>query len=201
MSVGFHGAFSVDPQVGENIVVLGAGPIGLSAAASLIGEGIGNVVVVDIDEWRLAKARELGAKTVNTTQVGLAEGLIGHFGAIQVYGFDLPNVDAFVDAAGAPPLFAQVMQLVKPHARIAIIAVYKQEVPISLAAVMGMEVKIIGASGYTHEDIAKVVEHLEKKKTPIATMVTHVFKLDELQAAFDQAIAARETIKVVVDLT
>ena len=201
MSVGFHGAFSIEPKADENIVVLGAGPIGLSAAASLIGEGITNVVVVDIDDWRLAKARELGAKTVNTKEQTLAEGLATHFGTVNVYGYDVPNVDGFVDAAGAPPLFEQVMQIAKPHARIAIIAVYKEEVPVSLVQVMSNEVKIIGASGYTHEDIVKVVAHINEKKTPIATMVTQVYKLDELQQAFDKAIEANETIKVVVDLT
>lgn len=201
MSVGFHGAFSVKPQIGEHIVVLGAGPIGLSAVAGLIGEGITNVVVVDIDDWRLTKAEELGAKTINTLKVPLAEGLITHFGTINVYGIDMPNVDAFVDAAGAPPLFEEVMKIVKPQARIAIIAVYKHEVPVSLAQVMSKEVQIIGASGYTNDDILKVIAHINQKKTPISTMVTHVFKLEDIQQAFDTAIAAKETIKVVVDLS
>ncbi|MBS4209440.1 zinc-binding dehydrogenase [Bacillus sp. FJAT-50079] len=201
MSVGFHGAFSTNPQIGENIVVLGAGPIGLSAAASLIGEGIYNVAVVDIDDWRLAKARELGAKTINTKEESLAKGLSRHFGQVNVYGMDVPNVDAFVDAAGAPILFEEVMDIVKPNARIAIIAVYKQEVPINLAQVMSKEVKIIGASGYTHEDITKVIAHINERKTPIATMVTQVYHLNSIQEAFNKAIEASETIKVVVDLT
>ena len=201
MSVGFHGAFSIKPQIGENIVVLGAGPIGLSAAASLIGEGITNVVVVDIDDWRLAKAEQLGAKTVNTKNDTLAEGLIKHFGKVNVYGVDVPNVDGFVDAAGAPALFKEVMNIVKPHARIAIIAVYKSEVPVSLLEVMSKEVQIVGASAYTHEDIVKVIDHINKKKTPITTMVTHVYKLGDIQEAFDTAISAKETIKVMVDLT
>ena len=51
------------------------------------------------------------------------------------------------------------------------------------------------ARGYTHEDIVKVVAHINAKKTPIATMVTQVYKLDELQQAFDKAIEANETIK------
>lgn len=201
MSVGFHGAFSTKPQEGENIVVLGAGPIGLSAAASLIGEGITNVVVVDIDDWRLAKAEQLGAKTLNTSTATLSEGLAMHFGTVNVYGADVPNVDAFVDAAGAPVLFEQVMQIVKPKARIAIIAVYKQEVPVSLVQIMSKEVQIIGASNYNHEDIAKVVEHLNQKKTDISTIVTHVYQLDDIQEAFNTAMEAKETIKVVVDLT
>lgn len=201
MSVGFHGAFSVLPKLGEKIVVLGAGPIGLSAAAGLIGEGIKDVCVVDIDNWRLDKAKELGALTVNTSTETLAEGLIKHFGEVNVYGVSVPNVDAFVDAAGAPILFEQVMQIVKPQARIAIIAVYKNEVPISLAQVMSKEVNIVGASGYTHEDIVKVIEHINDKKTNISTMVTQTYKLEDIQAAFDKAIAAKETIKVIVDLT
>jgi 2-desacetyl-2-hydroxyethyl bacteriochlorophyllide A dehydrogenase len=201
MSVGFHGAFSVLPKLGEKIVVLGAGPIGLSAAAGLIGEGIKDVCVVDIDNWRLDKAKELGALTVNTSTETLAEGLIKHFGEVNVYGVSLPNVNAFVDAAGAPILFEQVMQIVKPQARIAIIAVYKNEVPISLAQVMSKEVNIVGASGYTHEDIVKVIEHINDKKTNISTMVTQTYKLEDIQAAFDKAIEAKETIKVIVDLT
>lgn len=93
------------------------------------------------------------------------------------------------------------MQIVKPQARIAIIAVYKNEVPINLAQVMSKEVNIVGASGYTHEDIVKVIEHINDKKTNISTMVTQTYKLEDIQAAFDKAIAAKETIKVIVDLT
>ncbi|KOS68670.1 zinc-dependent dehydrogenase [Lysinibacillus contaminans] len=201
MSVGFHGAFSVEPKPGEKMVVLGAGPIGLSAAAGLIGEGIKDVCVVDVDDWRLAKAKELGALTVNTMTESLAEGLAKHFGDVNVYGVNVPDVDAFVDAAGAPVLFEQVMKIVKPNARIAIIAVYKNEVPVSLSQVMSKEVKIIGASGYTNDDILKVIDHINQKKTNISTMVTHTYKLDDIQEAFDTAIAAKETIKVIVDLT
>ena len=201
MSVGCHGAFSVKPQVGENIVILGAGPIGLSAAAMLIGEGITNVAVVDMVDWRLEKAKEIGAKTVDTSKISLTEGLVEIFGSVNVYGVDVPNVDAFVDAAGAAPLFTQVMEIVKPRARIAVIAVYKNEVPVSLSQVMSKEVKIVGASGYTNEDILKVINHLNNKKTKIATMVTQVYPLSEIQSAFDTAIAAKDSIKVIVDVT
>ena len=127
MSVGFHGAFSIEPKAGEKIVVLGAGPIGLSAVAGLIGEGVKDIVVVDIDDWRLAKAQELGAKTVNTMRISLKDGLADILGTVNVYGQELPDVDGFVDAAGAPILFEQVMQIVKPNARYAVIAVYKSE--------------------------------------------------------------------------
>lgn len=201
MSVGRHGAFSANPQPADNVVVLGAGPIGLLAAASLLAEGIQNVCVVDIDEWRLAKAAELGAAGVNTSQTTLEAGLAERFGTVNVYGLEVPNVDVFIDAAGAPPLFAGVMKIVKPQARISIIAVYKTEVPLSLLQLMSKEVQIKGASGYTHEDLSKVVEHLTNHHAELSALVTQVYKQDEIQEAFNKAIEAKGTVKVLVDLT
>ncbi|WP_462411591.1 zinc-dependent alcohol dehydrogenase [Neobacillus sp. Marseille-QA0830] len=200
VSVGRHGAFSVNPQPHEHIVVLGAGPIGLSAAGCLLAEGIENVCVVDIDEWRLQKATDLGAKTINTKSEDLTDGLTRHFGEVNVYGKMVPNVDAYVDAAGAAGLFKRVMEIVKPKARIAIVAVYKQEVPVSLIDVMSKEVNMVGASGYTSEDILKVVEHLSNPKTKLDSLITHVYKLDDVQEAFDVAISAKEKVKVLVEL-
>ncbi|WP_337101185.1 zinc-dependent alcohol dehydrogenase [Paenibacillus sp. YIM B09110] len=201
MSVGRHGAFSANPVPSDNIVVLGAGPIGLTAAASLIAEGMTKVCVVDIDEWRLNKAAELGALTVNTSKETIDEGLAKHFGIVSVYGQNVPNVDVFIDAAGAPPLFENVMKITKPQARISVIAVYKSEVPVSLVQLMSKEVQIKGASGYTHEDISKVVEHLGNQKDKLAGLITHVYKLDDIGEAFNKAIEAKGTVKVIVDMT
>ncbi|SFE23383.1 2-desacetyl-2-hydroxyethyl bacteriochlorophyllide A dehydrogenase [Paenibacillus algorifonticola] len=201
MSVGRHGAFSANPQPEDRIVVMGGGPIGLLAAASLIAEGMKNVCVVDIDEWRLSKAAGLGALTVNTAETTLEEGLAEHFGTVNVYGIEVPDVDVFIDAAGAPVLFENIMKIVKPKARISIIAVYKTEVPISLQQVMSKEVQVKGSSGYTHEDFSKVVEHLTSFKSELSTLITQVYKLDDVQEAFNKAIDAKGTVKVVVDLT
>ncbi|GEO27830.1 threonine dehydrogenase [Alicyclobacillus acidoterrestris] len=200
VSVGRHGAFSVNPQPHENIVVLGAGPIGLSAVGCLLAEDIKNVCVVDVDHWRLQKAAELGAKTINTAEENLSESLSKHFGEVDVYGKMVPDVDAFIDAAGASMLFERVLDIVKPHARIAVVAVYKQAIPVGLAQVMSKEVQIIGASGYTTEDILRAVEHLSNPQTKLDTLITHVFKLDEVQQAFEVAIDARETVKVLIEL-
>ncbi|ASA23441.1 zinc-dependent alcohol dehydrogenase [Paenibacillus donghaensis] len=200
MSVGRHGAFSTNPQPEDHIVVVGGGPIGLLAAASLIAEGMNNVCVVDIDEWRLTKAAGLGALTVNTAATTLEEGLARHFGTVNVYGLEVPDVDVFIDAAGAPVLFENIMRIVKPKARISIIAVYKTEVPISLQQVMSKEVQLKGSSGYTHEDFTKVVGYLASFTDELSPLITQVFKLEDIQEAFNTAIAAKETVKIVIDL-
>jgi threonine dehydrogenase-like Zn-dependent dehydrogenase len=138
---------------------------------------------------------------MNSMKEDLAEGLTKHFGEVNVYGHIVPDVDIFIDAAGAPVLFENVMKIVKSQVKISIIAVYKNEVPVSLAQIMSKELHIQGASGYTHEDITKVIEHLTNKKTNISNIVTQVYKLDDIQEAFNVAIEAKGAIKVVVDLS
>ena len=57
---------------------------------------------------------------------------------------------------------------------------------------------IYGSQGYTHETITEVIDHREHKKTPIASMVTHKFKHDDISKALEFA-ATGEGIKVVID--
>lgn len=200
LSVGRHGAFSINPQIDENIVVLGAGPIGLCAASSLIAEGITNVCVVDIDPMRLEMAEKLGAKVINTANEPIAEGLIRHFGQKPTFfGMPLPNVHGYIDAAGAPSLFNEVLKVANEQTRFAIVAVYKQPMEIDFGQMMGFELNIRGASGYTHEDIMKVIENLSEKKTPIESIITHTYKFEDIREAFDKAIEMKDTIKVIVD--
>lgn len=201
MSVGRHGAFRTNPKKTDNIVVLGAGPIGMGAAASLMAEDIVNICVVDLDAWRLERAKELGAKTLNTSETNLKDGLAAIFGEVDVYGQKVPDVDIFIDAAGAPFLFGEVMKILKPEVKIAIIAFHKQDVPVSLYQIMSKEVCILGASGYTREDIKQVAGYINSKKTNIGNIVSKVYKLDDIREAFDVAIAAKNVIKVIVDLT
>lgn len=67
LSVGTKGAVCTNPALTDHVVVLGAGTIGLSAAAGLIARGMKDVCVVDRDPWRLSIAKELGALTIDTS--------------------------------------------------------------------------------------------------------------------------------------
>ena len=65
LAVGTQGALSMEPKEDDNVVVPGAGTIGLCAAVDLINHGIKNVIVCDRNDWKLAIARKMGAKTIN----------------------------------------------------------------------------------------------------------------------------------------
>lgn len=89
---GFHGAVSAGVGVGSTVYVAGAGPVGLAAATSAHLLGAAVVIVGDLNEDRLARARSFGCETVDLTKGGPAEQIE------QILG--IPEVDCGVDAVG-----------------------------------------------------------------------------------------------------
>ncbi|MDQ0665548.1 glutathione-independent formaldehyde dehydrogenase [Arthrobacter ulcerisalmonis] len=89
---GFHGAVSAGVGVGSTVYVAGAGPVGLAAATSAHLLGAAVVIVGDLNEERLARARSFGCETVDLTK-GEPKDQIE-----QILG--VPEVDCGVDAVG-----------------------------------------------------------------------------------------------------
>lgn len=200
LSAGRHGALRTQPTPKDHIVILEAGPIGLGAAVCLIAEGISNICVVDLDEWRLERAREIGVKTLNTSKVSLKEGLINVFGGLNLYEQKVPDIDIFIDAAGSPTLHIEVMKLVKPRSRISVIAVYKSEIPINLMQVMSKEITLMDSSGYSQDDIKAVVKYINSGKAKTDGFISGVYKLDNIREAFSVAIQSKNIMKVLIHL-
>ncbi len=196
MSVGVQGAVAFNPKTTDKAVVLGAGPIGLSAAAGLIGRGLKNVIVVDINASRLEKAKKLGAKIINTKIDNLKDKLIEYCGAFPGY-FPLPDVDLYIDAAGAPALLAEVFGYARYGSKYAIIAVFGQ-VTLPGQPFIAAQPIIYGSQGYTHETIVEVIEHISNNKTDIASIVTDKYKHCDIDKALKKA-ASGEGIKVIID--
>jgi glutathione-independent formaldehyde dehydrogenase len=89
---GFHGAVTAGVGVGSTVYVAGAGPVGLAAATSAHLLGAAVVIVGDLNEDRLARARSFGCETVDLSKGGPAEQIE------QILG--VPEVDCGVDAVG-----------------------------------------------------------------------------------------------------
>ncbi|HEY5880859.1 MAG TPA: formaldehyde dehydrogenase, glutathione-independent [Nakamurella sp.] len=89
---GYHGAYTAGTKTGSTVYVAGAGPVGLAAAASAQLLGAAVVIVGDLNEERLAKARSIGCETVDVSKgdpKDQIEQLLG-----------VPEVDCAVDAVG-----------------------------------------------------------------------------------------------------
>lgn len=89
---GFHGCVSAGVTVGSTVYIAGAGPVGLAAAASANLLGAAVVIVGDMNESRLARARSFGCETIDLTKGEPTEQIE------QILG--VPTVDSAVDAVG-----------------------------------------------------------------------------------------------------
>ena len=200
-SVGTHGKNTPQAKPEDNVVIYGAGTIGLCALSSLIAQGNKKVVVVDIDDKRLEKVREMGGIGFNPKAGDSREFFIEQFGEIKKQnGYLAINIDVYIDCAGAPNVPGDFLDYSKPKARLACVGLQKKEVPLNFMQVMSTESIIMGSRGYTNDDIFEVINNLAKQNSNVTKIITHKLKFDDASKAFEVASDPSRALKVVLDL-
>lgn len=198
MAVARHGVNRVTPKPGDKVVVFGAGPIGLGATISFKSAGVGHLAVVDLIPSRLEKALQVGADAViNASQEDVTKRLIELHGKGEAMFPGKSGTDIYFDGAGAPSVIGTAMASAKSGARIVVVAVHKEPVPVDMLSLMGNEVSIVGSMGYPDEIFevtADIVANWEKYKV----LVSHTIPFDDVQEALRTAQTPGAADKVVV---
>ncbi len=155
-----------------------------------------------LDEHRLEVAKKMNLDTFNPKTDGdlqsyltqrFGSGLIGNAGNQTV------DVDLFLDAAGAPNVIPELFQMCKRFARHVVIAGYKQAIEFNPLPMLNQECSIIGTGPYDSDTVKEVIGYLETKNTGIENIITHRFKLDEINEAFKIARTDPQAIKMLID--
>ena len=226
VSVGTRGAVCQGVGADDNVVVLGAGTIGLGAAAGLVARGVKNVIVMDRNDWKLDIARQIGAKTVNSNTDDVTAKLLEYCGPAPTgamdfsvvdpeilkvlaklaesgmtnVGMQLPDVDLFVDAAGAPALLTKAFSLCRQGTKYTIVSVYGEDIPLPGSLFVSSEPVLTGSCGYQPETIVEVIDHIQNAKTPIKNIITRKFAhKDFAEAMYSASTKACKNIKVLID--
>jgi (R,R)-butanediol dehydrogenase/meso-butanediol dehydrogenase/diacetyl reductase len=189
LAVALHGVNQAKLQPDEQVVVYGAGPIGLGAIFWLKRRGFANVVSVDLSDARLGHARKLGVDhVVNPGKSDLKARLTEIHGEAPVmFGAPTIGTDVFLDMAGAVPLLEQTITMGKYQSRIVLTAVYPMPVPLDLQGLLIREISLTPAVGYPTE-LAEVLAVLETvSDAEIAPYVSHRFSFDSFPSALDAA--------------
>lgn len=200
-AVGMHGVNMGKATSSDRVVIYGAGMIGLCTLAACQSKGIKEVVVVDINEWRLKKAEEMGAIPFNAAKGNLKEFLQEKFGADlqSAAGQSAVDIDLYIDTAGTKTIIPEVLGMAKNRSRLVIVALYHHDVTINPYQILGAEMDVVGSFAYANSDIEEVIEALHAKSTPVEQIITHHFTLDQINDAFTQARDANCALKVVID--
>lgn len=165
---------------GKNIAVIGCGPIGLMAVSAAKAFGAANIYAVDINDYRLGIAKELGAtEVINSSDIKSGEKLIELTNGV--------GVDAFIDASGNTFAILEGFKGLRKGGKAALIGLPSRPLEIDLGSqVVFKEATIIGIHGRRMFETWTVMSNLlDKGLLNIDPVITHVLKLEEFDEGFD----------------
>ena len=122
-----HTALSYDP-VGEDVLITGAGPIGIMASAIMKFRGARHVVITDLNDYRLELAKKFGVVTVNTKREDLTQVMR----SLNIHeGFDIG-----LEMSGSAAAFNQMIDNMENGGRIAVLGIPKKDMQINWETVV-----------------------------------------------------------------
>lgn len=191
-AVGAHASNRTDVK-GKNVVVSGAGTIGNLIAQFCIARGAKNVLITDVSNLRLAKARECGIKhTLNITKKTLKEAAQELFGeeGYQV-GFEVAGVEVSIRS---------LMETIEKGSDIVVVAVFAKDPALSMFYLGEHELRLIGSMMYRHEDYLTAIDYVNKSIVNLKPLVSNRFAFEEYDDAYKFIDTHRETsMKVLID--
>ena len=185
-----HTALSF-PVLGEDVLITGAGPIGIMAAAVVRHAGARYVVVTDVNPWRLELAKKMGATTVvdvRTESIADAQKRLG-----MNEGFDVG-----LEMSGNDSAFRDMLANMCHGGKIAMLGIPEHEMAIDWNTVVFNMLTIKGIYGREMYETWYKMTVMIQGGLDITPVITHRFHASEFQKGFD-AMLSGESGKVILD--
>ena len=193
-AVGAHSTSRSKGLAGKNVVVSGAGTIGNLVAQFAKARGAKKVLITDVNDYKLEKAKECGIDyTLNITSAPLADGLKEVFGeeGFQV-GFEAAGVQSSLDA-----LIANV----EKGGEVIILGVYAQNPVVNMYYVGEHELNLFGSMMYRHEDYEEAVSMIANGKINTEPLISMHFPFNQYMQAYEFVEHQKDkSMKVMIDL-
>ncbi|NMM37895.1 MAG: NAD(P)-dependent alcohol dehydrogenase [Glaciimonas sp.] len=180
MSTGFGGAESGGIKIGDTVVIFAQGPIGLCATAGAKLRGASLIIAVDGVSARLEVSKKLGADfTIDFTKTDpLAEIMRLTNGR---------GVDVAIEALGTQQTFESCLRALKPGGTLSSLGVYSGKISLPLdafAAGLGDHKIITTLCPGGKERMRRLMNVVASGRVDLKPMVTHRFKLDQIEEAY-----------------
>jgi len=187
-----HTALSFD-LVGEDVLITGAGPIGVMAVAIAKRVGARNVVISDVNEYRLALAKKLGATRCVDVRKEKLRDVFSELGMTE--GFDVG-----LEMSGNQEAFRSMLETMNHGGRVALLGIFPEPVAIDWAQVIFKGLQLKGIYGREMYETWYKMRSLVQSGLDISPVITHRFPIDDFQKGFD-ALNSGQSGKVVLDWT
>lgn len=181
LSTGFSGAESGRIRIGDTVAVFAQGPIGLCATAGARLMGATTIIAVDSVPARMNMSRQMGAdhvidfsKSDPVTEIlRLTDGR---------------GVDVSIEALGRQETFTGALKVLRPGGRLSSLGVYSADLTIPLGAFLaglGDHTIVTTLCPGGKERMRRLMETIASGRVDTRALVTHRFKLDQIEEAYD----------------
>lgn len=197
-TVGCRAARRGQPQKGESGVVFGCGTIGLAAAVALKYFGMEKVMLCDVSDFRLNIAERLGFAVCNTEAEDFVKRAADYFGSAPSLTGMAPDIDCWIDAAGAESILESFMERGKIISRFVSVAVNNKPRQLDLLHMTYAQKSIIGSGGYFPEDVRDVMAIMASGKWDLEAIITQEFPLEQISDAIRTAADPDKAFNVTI---
>ncbi|MCQ2507739.1 MAG: alcohol dehydrogenase catalytic domain-containing protein [Dorea sp.] len=194
LAVAVNAVKKMGDVTGLDVVVLGAGPIGNLVAQAAKGMGAKRVMITDVSDWRLEKAKECGIDfAVNTKNVDLGTAMVEAFGP--------DKADVIYDCAGNNITMGSAIAHARKGSKIVLVAVFAGMATVDLAVANDHEVDILSTMMYRHDSYVDGIRLVEEGKVHLKPLISAYFDFKDFKKAYEYIDDNRETtMKVIVDV-
>lgn len=193
-AVAAHCTSLIEELHAKNIVISGAGPIGILIAQFAKAKGAKRIVVTDFNPFRLRILHDLGiADTINLSEESFADGINRTLGE--------EGYQVGIEAVGHQLALDDLVAYVEKGGEVIVVGVYEEFPRINMGFVGEHELTIKGSMMYKHEDYEEAIDFLNTDKINLKKMITHTFDFYEYNAAYQYIDDhANETLKVIINV-
>ncbi|MBN2149522.1 MAG: alcohol dehydrogenase catalytic domain-containing protein [Anaerolineales bacterium] len=194
VAVAVHAVGRSGSVQGKKVVVLGAGTIGNLVGQAAKALGAQAVMISDISEYKLVKARQAGLDiTVNTQTDDLGRAIAQSFGR--------DKADLIFECVGVQDTITQAVAHARKGSTIVVVGVFGQKPHVDLGLLQDRELSLIGTLMYQRADYEKAIQLAAAGKLRLDVLITHRFRFQDYLTAYQAIEAARgNTLKVMLTL-
>lgn len=193
-AISAHAVRRAGLQAGEHVLVVGAGPIGLGAAAIAKADGTKVVVADTSPERRSHVENQLGLTTLDPSSLSFKQDLRQQFNGMLAA--------KVIDATGNQLAMNNTVNLIRHGGTIVFVGLFKGDLSFSDPEFHKKETTMMGSRNATTEDFAKVGRLMSEGKLSAEMMLTHKFNFHEVGNSYEKDVVNnRELLKGVIEFS
>ena len=178
LSVALRAVNNTDVKLGDTVVVIGAGIIGLSILKAARTAGAGRLIVTDIVDYRLDFAKTLGADiTINSMTQDSVSRIMELTNGV--------GADIVFEAVGLEATVQQGINMLAIGGKLTVVGMMSKTMTLNVLSIVSRELQIRGSYAYASDDFRRGFSYIVNRKIDVKSLITNVLPLEKIQEGFE----------------